>query len=93
MYGVVCFCQADIVSYLFLSVEFAFLDYEKSGVLILAENLAMMEVWVFLSYYMTRALGKVSAAVHGKYRRRRLLRSGKSGNRRSAGQMYEHERI
>lgn len=93
VYGAVCFCQADIVSYLFLSVEFAFLDYEKSGMLILAENFAMMELWVFLSYYMTRALGKVSAAVRGKYRRRRFLRSGKSGNRRSAGQMYEHERI
>lgn len=60
VYGSVCFYQADIVSYLFLRVEFAFLDYEKSGILILAEYLAMMGMWVFLSYYISKAMGKVS---------------------------------
>ena len=60
VYGAVCFYQADIVSYMFLKVEFAFLDYEKSGILILAEYLAMMGMWVFLSYYISKALGKVS---------------------------------
>lgn len=59
VYGAVCFYQADIVSYLFLRVEFAFLDYEKSGALILMEYLAMMGLWVFLSYYGAKALGKV----------------------------------
>lgn len=58
--GVVCFYQADIASYLFLKVEFAFLDYEKSGALILAEYLAMMGLWVFISYYGAKALGKLS---------------------------------
>lgn len=70
VYGAVCFYQADIASYLFLRVEFAFLDYEKSGALILAENLAMMELCVFLSYYMTRALGSVSTATRAKRKER-----------------------
>ena len=60
VYGGVCFYQADIVSYMFLKVEFAFLDYEKSGALILAEYLAMMGLWIFLSYYGAKALGKSS---------------------------------
>ena len=63
VYGAICFYQADIVSYLFLKVEFAFLDYEKSGVLILAEYLAMMGLWVFISYYVSKALDKVSRLV------------------------------
>ena len=70
VYGAVCFYQADITSYLFLRVEFAFLDYEKSRALILAENLAMMELCVFLSYYMTRALGSVSTATRAKRKER-----------------------
>ena len=60
VYGVVCFYQEDIVSYMFLKVEFAFLDYEKNGILILSEYLAMMGMWVFLFYYISKALGNAS---------------------------------
>lgn len=70
VYGAVCFYQADIASYLFLRVEFAFLDYEKSGALILMENLAMMGLCVFLSYYMTRVLGSASTATRAKRKER-----------------------
>lgn len=56
VYGAVCFCQADIPSYLFLRVQFAFLDYEKSGALVLTENLAILSLWVFVSYYGAKAL-------------------------------------
>ena len=66
IYGAVCFCQADIASYMFLKAEFAFLDYEKSGALILAEYLSMMGLWVFLSYYISKVLGKASAASETK---------------------------
>ena len=57
-YGAVCFCRANIVSYLFLTVQFAFLDYEKHAFGVLAEYMAMMGFWVFSSYYAAKALGR-----------------------------------
>lgn len=60
IYGAVCFYQADIVSYMFLKVEFAFLDYEKSGILILTEYASMTGLWVFLAYYGGVALRKTA---------------------------------
>lgn len=59
-FGAVCFYQADILSYMFLKVEFAFLDYEKSAALILLEYMAMMGLWVFITYYVSKALGRLS---------------------------------
>ena len=66
VYGAVCFYQADITSYLFLRVEFAFLDYEKSGALILFEYLSMMSLFVYASYYLAKMPGKVSRASKAK---------------------------
>ena len=60
-YGAFCFCQADIFSYMFLKVEFAFIDYEKKAALVLLQNMAMMGLWVFISYYMVKGIGKISA--------------------------------
>lgn len=60
-YGAVCFYQADISSYMFLKVEFAFLDYEKNAAAVLSEYIAMMGLWVFLSYYGTKAMTYLSA--------------------------------
>lgn len=71
VYGALCFYQADIVSYMILKVEFAFLDYEKSGIMILAEYLSMMGLWVFLSYYVSKALGRVSATSKSKRREKK----------------------
>lgn len=62
IYGAVCFYRADILSYMFLKVEFAFLDYEKSAVLIFAEYIAMMGLWVFIAYYVSKALGRLSTS-------------------------------
>lgn len=64
-YGGVCFWQADIVSYMFLKVEFAFIDYEKNGVLVLLEYMAMMGLWVFLAYYGVKIMG-LAFGVMGK---------------------------
>lgn len=60
VYGAVCFYQADILSYMFLKVEFAFLDYEKTASLIFMEYMAMMGLWVFIAYYMSKAMGRLS---------------------------------
>lgn len=60
-YGAFCFWQADIVSYLLLKVEFAFIDYEKNAVLVLFQNIAMMGLWVFIAYYAAKGIAKFSA--------------------------------
>ncbi len=59
-YGAIVFYRADILSYMFLKVEFAFFDYEKSAVFVFAEYLAMMGVWVWIAYYAARGLEKIS---------------------------------
>lgn len=61
-YGAVCFYRADILSYMFLQVDFVFLDYEKSPVSVFTEYMAMMGLWVFISYYVSKALGRLSAS-------------------------------
>lgn len=61
-YGAFCFRQADIASYLFLKVEFAFIDYEKNAALVLLQNMAMMGLWVFIAYYITKGAEKISKA-------------------------------
>lgn len=61
-YGAVCFYRADILSYMFLQVDFAFLDYEKSPVSVFKEYMTMMSLWVFISYYVSKVLGRLSAS-------------------------------
>jgi hypothetical protein len=46
---------------MFLKVEFAFLDCEKSAVFIFAEYMAMMGLWVFIAFYVSKVLGNLSA--------------------------------
>ena len=54
IYGARCFCKNDIGSYMLLKNQFAFLDYEKSAVIILAEFAAMIEFWAFSAYYLIK---------------------------------------
>lgn len=56
VYGTVCFYHADIVSYMFLKNQFAFFDFEQTAVSVLTENLAMMVLWVFVGYYVMKAV-------------------------------------
>ena len=60
-YGALCFRQADIFSYLFLKVEFAFIDYEKNAALVLFQYMAIMGLWVFIAYYTSKGIAKFSA--------------------------------
>lgn len=63
-YGAICFYQADILSYMLLRVEFAFLDYMKSPAVIFAEYLSMMGFWVFIAYYASKILRELSVSKH-----------------------------
>lgn len=57
-YGVLCFWRANIFSYMFMKVEFAFMDYEKSAAQVLLEYAAMMGLWVFIAYYTAKGAEK-----------------------------------
>lgn len=59
-YGAFCFMQEDIPSYLFLKVEFAFIDYEKNPVLVLFQHMSIMVLWAILDYYSAKGIGKIS---------------------------------
>lgn len=70
-YGAFCFRQEDILSYMFLKVEFAFIDYDKNTALVLVQYMAMMGLWIFIAYYMAKGVGKVSAiSQKGKEKKR-----------------------
>lgn len=62
-YGLVCFIQKDIASYMFLKNQFVFFDFEQSTVSVFVEYIAMMGFWIFAGFYMSRGIRKVS----GKY--------------------------
>jgi hypothetical protein len=55
-YGAWTFYKANIVSYMFLFDQFAFLDYEKSPVVVFAEYIAMMGLWICAAYYAAKFL-------------------------------------
>ena len=64
IYGAICFYKNDISSYMLLKNQFAFLDYEKSAVVILTEFAAMIEFWAFFAYYLIK-LSKVQYKLIG----------------------------
>lgn len=61
-YGLSCFIQKDIVSYMFLKNQFVFFDFEQSGLSVFIEYIAMMGLWIFASFYTVRGIGKISAS-------------------------------
>ena len=59
-YGLICFIQKDIVSYMFLKSQFVFFDFEQGAVSVFIEYIAMMGFWIFDGFYMFRGIGKIS---------------------------------
>lgn len=59
--GAYFFAKAQIFHTMFLQNEFAILDYETVGGLIILQNLAMMSTWVFVGHYLTKGIGKLAA--------------------------------
>ena len=60
-YGLRLFLVSGIPSCLFLSNQFAFLDYGKSAELVLAENLAMLSFFVLAAFQISRMLTALTA--------------------------------
>ncbi len=55
--GAYFFVKAEIFRNMFLQNEFAILDYETAGSLIILQNLAIMSTWVFIGHYLTKGIG------------------------------------
>ena len=66
-YGLLCFIQKEIVSYMLLKNQFVFFDFEQSAISVFAEYIAMIGFWIFVSFYMIRGIGKISGK-HSKGR-------------------------
>lgn len=66
-YGLICFIQKNIVSYMFLKNQFMFFDFEQGAVSVFTEYIVMMAFWTFSGYYMFRGIGKIS----GKHSKRK----------------------
>lgn len=60
-YGAYCFQKENIVSYMFLKQEFVFFDFEQSVVSVFAEYIAMMGLWVFISFYAVKGIRKITS--------------------------------
>ncbi len=60
-YGLYLFIQKNIISYMFLKVQFVFFDFEQSAVSVVMEYLTMMGFWIFTSCYAAKGIGKIEA--------------------------------
>ncbi len=63
VYGAVCFYRLNIISYMFLKVQFVFWDFEKTVFSVLLENIAMMGLWVLAGYYFIKGMSRLLAAI------------------------------
>ena len=59
-YGLYVFIQADIISYIFLVNQFAFIDYDKNTYLVFLDNLAMLSFWTSAGYYVSKFIRRIS---------------------------------
>ena len=59
-YGLNCFIQKDIVSYMFLQKQFVFFAFEQSTWSVFMEYMAMMGLGVWVGYYVVKGIGLIS---------------------------------
>ena len=58
VYGLVCFIQKNIISYMFLKNEFVFFDFEQSAGAVFFDYIAMMLFWAAAAFFITKEIGK-----------------------------------
>lgn len=56
LYGIYCFIQNNMISYMFLINEFVFFDFEKNTSIVLLEYLSMMILWINIGYFITNKI-------------------------------------
>ena len=60
VYGIYAFIKRGIISYLFLTVEFVFFNFQEPIILFLIDYLAIMGLFIFISYYIMKAIRKLT---------------------------------
>ena len=60
VYGLIVFFQRDLLTYMLVRTQFVFLDFSESIPLFYLDYLAMMGTFVFLAYYVSKLLRKLS---------------------------------
>lgn len=60
IYGLIVFIQRDLLTYMLVRTQFVFLDFSESIPLFYLDYLAMMGTFVFLAYYVSKLLRKMS---------------------------------
>ena len=60
-YGLYAFVRRGLATYMFLRTEFVFLDYSESPITFYIDYAAMMGLFIWIAYYLSRILQK-----HGK---------------------------
>lgn len=53
LYGIYCFIQNNIISYMLLINEFVFFAFEKNIFIVLLEYISMMLLWINIGYLIT----------------------------------------
>lgn len=61
VYGLYAFIHNQLLSYMFLTTHFVFFDFERPAFLFFTEYIAMMEMFAFLAYYITKGLQRLTA--------------------------------
>ena len=56
LYGIYCFIQNNMISYMLLINEFVFFDFEKNTFIVLLEYLSMMILWINIGYLITNKI-------------------------------------
>lgn len=60
IYGLIVFAQRDLLTYMLVRTLFVFLDFSESIPLFYLDYLAMMGAFIFLAYYISMLLRKLS---------------------------------
>lgn len=71
-YGLYAFVKNQFLSYMFLTTHFVFFDFERPVFLFFTEYLAIMGLFIFLTYYISRGIQKWK----GNARRKIIDRNG-----------------
>ena len=58
VYGVYAFWKRDIGNYMLLKTEFVFFNYEEPLIFFFLDYLAVMGLFIFAGYYISRFLKK-----------------------------------
>lgn len=70
-YGLYAFLKNQFPAYMFLTSSFVFFDFEKPVPLFLAEYIAIMSLFIFLSYYISKGVKNLAG------RRKRIVEKEK----------------